>query len=204
MIGPGKLRMVKSFAKGLLLADRPSRTPQGEPSIRPGPVMWVMNGKPIIQFTYTPLVGSERSPRNESLPEVNLKQRLAMEMLESTALRFSHTLQREPGDVLFVNNLNVLHARDSFDDEKAISAATSSKGRRHFLRLFVRDPERSWEKPEQLQSDLDEVFAPERIQNIPVNDTDPYLRFHWPAIHQSQVGGKPKPGPGPPRPDQHG
>jgi hypothetical protein len=212
--------MVESFfGAGLLLsADRPSRTRRGETSLRPGPVMWVMNGKPIIQFTYVPLVGSERSPRSESLPEVNLDQRLAMEMLESTAQRFSHTLQREPGDVLFVNNLSVLHARDSFGNEKAMSAATntSSKGIRHFLRLFVRDPERRWEKPEQLQTDLDEVFAPERIQHIPVNDTDPYLRFHLPIVHHSQLGTpsnssyypepeKPRPeSPRPPKPGQHG
>jgi hypothetical protein len=177
--------------------------------------MWVVNGKPIIQFTYVPLVGSERSPRSESLPEVNSDQRLAMEMLESTAQRFSHTLQREPGDVLFVNNLSVLHARDSFGNEKPMSAAanTSSKGTRHFLRLFVRDPERRWQKPQQLQADLDQVFAPERVQHIPVNDTDPYLRFPLPIDHHSHLGAPSnssyypepeKPSPRPPKPQQHG
>jgi hypothetical protein len=176
--------------------------------------MWVVNGKPIIQFTYTPLIGSEQSPRNESLPEVSVKQRLAMEMLESTASRFSHTLQREPGDILFVNNLSVLHARDSYNDGNVSSAPGSSNGGRHFLRLFVRDPERSWVKPKQLQTDLDQVFAPERVQHFPVHDTDPYLRFHYPAVHPLQGGGRPRPegpepwGPKPkpsgPKPEQHG
>ena len=162
--------------------------------------MWVANGKPIIQFTYTPLIGSEQSPRNGSLPEVSVKQRLAMEMLESTASRFSHTLQREPGDILLVNNLSVLHARDSYNDDNVSSAPGSSNGGRHFLRLFVRDPERSWVKPKQLQADLDQVFAPERVQHLPVHDTDPYLRFQYPAVHHSLSGGGPEPGrpePGP-------
>lgn len=163
--------------------------------------MWVTNGKPIIQFTYTPLVGSERSPRGGSLPEVSVEQRLAMEMLESTASRFSCTLQREPGDILFVNNLSVLHARDSYDDDNAPSAPLFSKGRRHFLRLFIRDPERSWEKPEQLQRDLDEVFAPERVQHIPIYDTNPYLRFQYQPVHPQGPG---KPDPEPAKPEQHG
>jgi hypothetical protein len=171
--------------------------------------MWVTNGKPIIQFTYTPLIGSARSPRDESLPEVSVKQGLAMEMLESTASRLSHTLQREPGDILFVNNLSVLHARESYGDDEATSAPASSKSRRHFLRLFIRDPERSWEKPKQLQTDLDQVFAPERVQHIPVHDTDPYLRFQYPAVHQPLGRGgprpeRPKPNPAGPKPEQHG
>jgi hypothetical protein len=177
--------------------------------LQPGPVMWVANGKPIIQFTYTPLIGSERSPRDESLPEVSVKQRLAMEMLESTASRFSHTLQREPGDILFVNNLSVLHARDSYNDDNVTSAPGSSNSGRHFLRLFVRDPERSWVKPKQLQTDLDQLFAPEQVQHLPVHDTDPYLKFHYPAVHhlQDSWGPKPerpKPKPLGPKPEQHG
>jgi len=65
--------------------------------------------------------------------------------LHHLAARRAIEIQLQPGDMIFFNNLSMLHARDAFVDNEA-------EGRkRHLLRLVLRNKEMAYELPEQLK-----------------------------------------------------
>jgi hypothetical protein len=61
-------------------------------------------------------------------------------------------MKLKPGDLLFWNNLAILHARTGFTD--------SPDRRRHLLRLWLRNDatERDWPIPEELRASWDNAF----------------------------------------------
>lgn len=62
------------------------------------------------------------------------------------AKRRAIEIQLQPGDMIFFNNMSMLHARDSFVD----NAAEGCK--RHLLRLILRDDELAYSLPPPLAS----------------------------------------------------
>jgi len=74
-----------------------------------------------------------------------------------TASRAALRLEFREGDVQFVNNLAVLHAREGYVD---------GPGRqRHLVRLWLSDPKRAWETPEGVRERWARVYddvRPER------------------------------------------
>lgn len=48
------------------------------------------------------------------------------------------------GDMIFINDLAVFHARDEFKDGDASM-------KRHLLKMYLRDPEQGWTVPQSLQ-----------------------------------------------------
>lgn len=78
----------------------------------------------------------------------------------------SAALDFQKGDVQYVNNLSIFHARNGFRDEPGkeyvlrlmSSGPQANSSRRHLLRLWLRDPEYAWETPEQLQPRWETVY----------------------------------------------
>jgi hypothetical protein len=64
--------------------------------------------------------------------------------LHILARRRAIEIQLQPGDMIFFNNMSMLHARDAFVD----NAAEGCK--RHILRLILRDEEMAYAVPPQL------------------------------------------------------
>ncbi|KAF2238022.1 Clavaminate synthase-like protein [Viridothelium virens] len=116
------------------------------------------NNRVIVQLIYRPFLDSGFSSAAEES---------ALATVQATAERLCIKLDRQPGDLQFVNNFSVLHARDKYTN-------SSSKGR-HMLRLGLRDPENAWEVPEQWRGLFDELFQvrPED-QTIFATDVDPW------------------------------
>jgi hypothetical protein len=56
------------------------------------------------------------------------------------ASRHAVKLDQTRGDILFLNNLAILHAREAYEDSESKS--------RHVLRLYIRDPVQTWPTPE--------------------------------------------------------
>ena len=57
-----------------------------------------------------------------------------------------------PGDMIFFNNLSMLHARDSFIDDTTVGR------KRHLLRLILRNEEMAYELPKQLEQTWAELY----------------------------------------------
>lgn len=69
------------------------------------------------------------------------------------------------GDMLFLNNFAILHSRKSFTD--------SADSKRYLMRLWLHNPEKSWDLPKSLWLPWDPIFAPLReVRNY--WDHDPF------------------------------
>lgn len=80
------------------------------------------------------------------------------------------SMKLKPGDMLFWNNLALLHSRKGFTD--------SPENRRHLLRLWLRNDatEKNWSIPRELQASWKEAFdlaGREQLWPIkPIKDRD--------------------------------
>ena len=68
------------------------------------------------------------------------------------------SLPTKTGDILYLNNMSMLHAREPFEDQ-----GTQGMGsRRHMLKMQLRDPKRTWRLPQNLVESWKLLFAPNR------------------------------------------
>jgi alpha-ketoglutarate-dependent taurine dioxygenase len=70
----------------------------------------------IIQYARRGFTGFLHLPRSENIPPITEAQAEALDALHFLADRFSLTLDFQKGDVQYVNNLSIFHARDGFVD----------------------------------------------------------------------------------------
>ena len=78
------------------------------------------------------ITGTPSAPRPRSLPALSKTQKQAIDALHFLAKRRAVKIQLQPGDMIFFNNLSMLHARDHFVDSNARG------NKRHLLRLILK------------------------------------------------------------------
>lgn len=122
----------------------------------------------MCQLVKAPLLGTPLIPRDASMPSLTKKQLHAINTVEETARRLSTKLDRKQGDIQFVHNLSIMHARAAYRGQDGKPSS------RHLLRMFLRDADNAWEKPLAHRRAFDDPFTPGRQQNIPVIDNDPW------------------------------
>ncbi|CAE7024758.1 hypothetical protein P3342_005470 [Pyrenophora teres f. teres] len=140
----------------------------GTPYLELGPTLFFSKGRPICQLVKAPLLGTDTIPRNAGMPKVTAKQLHAMHAVGELAKRFCTKVDRQQGDIQFLQNLNIMHARAEY---RGIDGEAST---RHLLRMFLRDSTNAWEKPASCRDNFDDPFTPGRRQHIPVVDLDPW------------------------------
>ncbi|CAO2650931.1 Nn.00g092280.m01.CDS01 [Neocucurbitaria sp. VM-36] len=138
------------------------------PYLELGPTLFFSKGKPICQLVKAPLLGTPLIHRDPTMPVVTPKQMHAMHAVEELAKRFATKLDRQQGDIQFLNNLSIMHARGAY------RGSNGKPSTRHLLRMFLRDPVNAWDKPVRFRSNFDDPFALGRPQNLPVLDSDPW------------------------------
>ncbi|KAH7072658.1 hypothetical protein BKA63DRAFT_48091 [Paraphoma chrysanthemicola] len=111
----------------------------------------------IIQYARRTFTGFQGLPRSNDIPPLSEAQAEALDTLHFIAEKHALGLDFKKGDIQFVNNLSIFHARDAFTN--------SPQKQRHLVRLWLRDPELAWQLPEALKGRWDKVYAdvtPER------------------------------------------
>lgn len=88
-----------------------------------------------------PATASGPRAGSDGMPELTTVQTRALETFSGLARQLAATVRIQAGDVLLVNNLALLHAREPYEDD-ALGA------RRHLVRLWLRSPEHSWSIPD--------------------------------------------------------
>lgn len=151
-------------------ADWPFELKQKDqaPYLELGPVLLFSKGRPICQLVKAPLLGTPMIHRDPAMPGVTKKQMHAMHAVEELAKRFCMKLDRKQGDIQFVNNLSILHARGAY------RGSNGKPSTRHLLRMFLRDADNAWEKPLRYRNNFEDPFTKGRPQNLPVVDSDPW------------------------------
>lgn len=121
------------------------------------PPLFVHRGRAYCQLVY----------RTEPSLVLDTDQRVALQCFDEVANSMRVELDVLEGDMQFINNLGLLHARDAWIDRPGKA--------RHYLRLGLRDPENAWPRPEQYRWLLDDAFGtPLSQQELPVTDYDPW------------------------------
>ncbi|KAJ4409470.1 hypothetical protein N0V85_004086 [Neurospora sp. IMI 360204] len=87
-----------------------------------------------------------------SIPSLTTSHLQALETLSELATRHRLMLDTKPGDMLFINNWALIHARDSYKDPK------DGPGR-HLVRLWLRDSEVGWDVPESMRVPWEAAFG---------------------------------------------
>ncbi|KAI1500746.1 Clavaminate synthase-like protein [Biscogniauxia marginata] len=120
-----------------------------------------------LQYARRYFVGFGALPRSPNIPPITEAQAEALDTLHFLGDRFCVNTNFQKGDMQYVNNLAVFHARDGFTD--------TPEKRRHLLRLWLRDPEYAWKTPEVLNwrwAEIYEGLTPES-QVLPL---EPFVR----------------------------
>jgi hypothetical protein len=110
------------------------------------------------------------------MPALTDKQLHALHVVQSLAKQFATKLDRQTGDIQYLNNLSIMHARAAYGKK-------GERSTRHLLRMFLRDPENEWEKPASWRHNFDDPFTPGRYQELPVLDLDPYGKISGRESH---------------------
>jgi hypothetical protein len=121
---------------------------------------------PFFCFSRQKITGSEFYPLSPTLPAMSESQAEALDLVHWVAEKHGLVMRLDPGDVLLYNNLALLHGRNAFTDS---NAGNTMKGRRHILRLWVRNEGRAWKTPEGLVPDWHSVYG----------DSERRARAHW-------------------------
>jgi len=77
------------------------------------------NGDPerlIIQYARRTFTGYWGLPRSSDIPPITEAQAEALDALHFTAERYAVSLDFHQGDIQYVNNLSIFHARGGFQD----------------------------------------------------------------------------------------
>ncbi|KAL9064938.1 MAG: hypothetical protein Q9161_008570 [Pseudevernia consocians] len=112
-------------------------------------------GRVLINCSRARITGTPSAPRPASLPALTSVQRRALDALHYIAMKNATGIQLESGDMVFFNNLTMMHARDSFVDNEAAGL------KRHLLRLILRDDEAAYELPAQLKDTWKDLYEHE-------------------------------------------
>lgn len=98
-------------------------------------------------------IGPHPLSRDNSIPPLTPKQKEALALLQTAARKHQIRLETQPGDIVFINNLGLLHAREAYSD-----SATSS---RHLVRLWLRNTRLGWPIPSSMKMPWDAAFGKE-------------------------------------------
>ena len=124
------------------------------------------DGKVIFAFSRRPLLGSATSPRSQAVPELSEDKLEALNMVQALAEENSLQLGLEAGDLVFWNNLSLLHARNGFTD--------SVNHRRHLVRIWLHNDQLGWAIPEAISETWSEAFQHNDRQQLwplePISD----------------------------------
>lgn len=100
-----------------------------------------------------------RSSRVKQVPELTPIQAEALSVVSAIAQRNIVLLDTKPGDLVFINNWAVLHARSAYEDAHNNEATTGPATRRHLLRLWLHNSDLGWKIPESMRAPWESAFG---------------------------------------------
>ncbi|KAG4442198.1 hypothetical protein IFR05_002308 [Cadophora sp. M221] len=112
----------------------------------------IADDKVLISFVRRPLVGSMSSPRSRGIPDLSDAQVDALNAVQFVGEQHAMSTKLKAGEMLFWNNLALLHSRAGFTD--------APDHRRHLVRLWLRNDatETGWPTPAELTASSGDRF----------------------------------------------
>ena len=107
------------------------------------------------------ITGTPSAPRPKSLPVLSKTQKQALDALHYLAKWRAVKIQLQPGDMIFFNNMSMLHARDAFAD------SNTRGNNRHLLRLILKkNDDEAHELPSQLAETWKQLYEHDAEEEI--------------------------------------
>jgi len=116
------------------------------------PLLLECGDKFICNYRIRPFLGTPGYPRNAALGPLPRHQEEALAVVGELAHKMCLAFEFKTGDVQFLNNFSILHAREEF------GRAQGEVKRRHLLRLVQMDEELGWDVPEAMRGVMGEMF----------------------------------------------
>ncbi|XXG99560.1 hypothetical protein Hte_005899 [Hypoxylon texense] len=121
-----------------------------DPSFVLSPLLEFHDGNLLVSMDPA-RIGPHPLSRDNSVPSLTPEQEEALVVLQKAARKHQVRLETQPGDIVFINNLSLLHAREAYSD-----SATSS---RHLVRLWLRNKKLGWAIPPSMKMPWDAAFG---------------------------------------------
>lgn len=115
------------------------------------PILAYEDARLQVNFAAAFVGGDPKYPLSSSAPSLTPEQERALTVIQEAADRTSVRLDPEPGDVLFINNYALMHARGTWVD-----SVDDIWHQRYIMRLWLRDSEKGWVSASALQRHVDE------------------------------------------------
>ncbi|KAF6751642.1 hypothetical protein DFP72DRAFT_1071009 [Ephemerocybe angulata] len=122
----------------------------GDPPFRNRPLLFSEEDKIIIQYARRIFTGFLGLPRSQEIPPITEAQAEALDAIHFLAEKYNLGLNFQKGDIQYINNLSIFHARDAFTD--------TAEKKRHLLRLWLRDEEHAWKLPKPLEEPWQRLY----------------------------------------------
>lgn len=145
------------------LIEVPSAKEDGAYDERPL-LFTLSSGDLAVQASRSRLFGTACRPRPSSLPPLSLTQIEAIDALHAAGQAVARRIPARSGDILFFNNLRMMHARDSFVD----GVFEENNTTRYLLRLILHDDREDahWEIPPHLHDTWKELYDHEDREEL--------------------------------------
>jgi hypothetical protein len=121
-----------------------------DPPFTRRPLLYYLDEKIIIQYARRYFTGFQGLQRSKDIAPITEAQAEALDALHFLAEKYSLGLNFQKGDIQYINNLSIFHARDGFKDDE--------KQTRHLLRLWQRNEGLAWELPTRLKPLWNKTF----------------------------------------------
>lgn len=132
-------------------------------------LLYYHGGKVILNFVRQPLIGLENVARSKGLPTITPQQIEALDAIQSIAEKHQHRMSMQRGDLTFINNLSILHAREGFQDDV--------ENTRYLVRMWLKNEALAWKLPPPLQYGNERIFNSLDIEEKWNVMYQPRLRF---------------------------
>lgn len=117
-------------------------------------------------------LGPHQSMTNSNIPALTEAQQYALKAVSESAYRTEIQLKLQTGDLLFFNNLALLHRRDAYKDDESSS--------RHMVRLWLRNQRLGWAIPDSLLTPWNAAYGENRKIKARLYPLVPVASYHEP------------------------
>ncbi|KAL4795138.1 hypothetical protein BDV19DRAFT_389540 [Aspergillus venezuelensis] len=139
------------LASALLKPDWPLDLRRRISSTEARPLFFHHDGHLISSVLPDALIESPDVKRQAGLPSLTTIQIKALNAIQTLSKRHCVSLPMNKGDLLYVNNLSLLHAREAFID--------SAVSKRYLVRLWLKNEEMAWKLPGVLKRGNEDLYS---------------------------------------------
>ncbi|KAI0380516.1 hypothetical protein F5Y04DRAFT_281909 [Hypomontagnella monticulosa] len=100
-------------------------------------------GHIILNFGRIHLMATEPTEDGTFAPKPSTQQIEALDVVQELAEKYQLSLDMDVGDIAFINNLGILHARTDFTD--------TPENTRYLVRMWLKNKEKAWQLPRTLE-----------------------------------------------------